>query len=121
MDILDNELVQRYWGHKNCDRAAHNPDLCRAYMAWRVLRAMQEPIRNGERYLFGDGSSWQEKIRIDENEDFSYHPMMLRLPDKFQPAKKACEPQDHVCEKCGLVLQPAPWTHQGSPCNHVAM
>jgi len=58
-----------------------------AYAAYYVLLAMQQPIREGERFLIGNGDSWSEQIAKGMTIELKFHPNYLRLPDKFQPAK----------------------------------
>lgn len=130
MDILNNTLVRKYFRCRehtwlfstecfNCSDSA---------MSYRVISAMQEPIKKGEKYLFWISSchglgakipesyfeEWtcgeeQKRIGVGYIEDNfdSYHPQALRLPDRFQ--KREC-PERITCE-CGMaVLHPDPGT-----------
>lgn len=121
MNILENKLVRKYF-HPEC-----NDDPCYlahshyAMVALQVLRAMQEPIRKGDRrlYIDGMGAMWDGVHPVNLNPD--YHPDYLRLPDKFQMAgKKECKNVGMLtCQDCGseLIHQPAkePFSliHQG--------
>lgn len=82
--MLDNELVQKYFACKDHGQFRHE---C---IANRVLIAMQQPIRKGERYLnlmpngnieegLFSGMIWK-----DASCEQSYHPHFLRLPSAFQ-------------------------------------
>lgn len=88
-DILDNELVKRYFGEGQCQRdltmfclAVKSSDHA-GCIAPRVLRAMQEPIQKGERYLaIQDNAFWV--VECCDPCSVIFHPFMLRLPDRFQ-------------------------------------
>lgn len=108
MNILDNELVRRYfWCNPGCESWESHY----SHMAHRVLLAMQEPIRKGERYLYWSldyPESWVEQTQT--NDDDSFHPLKLRLPDRFQ--KRECEcichntKENHNC--CENMNKPQP-------------
>jgi hypothetical protein len=87
VDILDNELVRKYFGEDN--KFFHED------IAVRVLRAMQEPIRKGERVLefFVEPERWKDAIYVYDGVSLNqFHPMFMRLPDRFQTAeKKECK------------------------------
>lgn len=98
MDIIENELILKYFGteHKGCppDCGGDHDGM----IAFRVLRAMQEPIQKGERYLClaetinerisGSEKAWMECL---ETLEADLHPTYLRLPDRFQPKATGCE------------------------------
>lgn len=92
MNILENELVKKYFA---CDPQAgcfhKESQACEAAKAYGILRAMQEPIKKGERRLYVDGMGavWDGIHPVDINPD--YHPDYLRLPSRFQtPERKKC-------------------------------
>lgn len=86
MDVLDNELVQKYF---KCDNSIGC--LCAQWpvqsMSWHILEAMQEPTNAGDRmlYLNSDtlGGMWIEETIATANVLY-FHPFTLRLPDRFQ-------------------------------------
>jgi hypothetical protein len=63
-------------------------------MAVHILDSMQEPIRNGDSYLWiHDNGTIEKKFydrikQMDIFEKQGYHPSALRFPDRFQ--KKEC-------------------------------
>jgi len=79
--LLENELVQKYFAIDDWDGG------CKRCDAQAVLRAMQEPIRKGDKYLF-----WKlvPEIMTCATEDLetTWHPDYLRLPDRFQTERK---------------------------------
>ena len=90
MNLLDNELVKKYFA---CDVikgpwcgicGTGHPYTC-GRVALRILDSMQQPIKNGERYLraYNDGKV-VECVLSDGSYDL-FHFGDLRLPDKFQP------------------------------------
>lgn len=98
-DIPENELVRKYFDCNGCDSAQSNKEHWRnGHMAERILRAMQEPIKNGDRYLniYSGGIEeciWTNTIVIDE-----LHLDQLRLPDRFQTGQEkfCCDLHRHV-------------------------
>lgn len=85
MNILENELVRKYF--------ADDCTLCQNWpvqgLAWHVLNAMQEPIKNNETYLhIGSDGKVIERINNDGAVDFKIHVSSLRLPDRFQSTDK---------------------------------
>jgi hypothetical protein len=109
MNILENELVRKYFGSGRCESCFGQscvvtgvPDH-HACMSFRVLSAMQEPIREGERYLnLFLPTQWRELILrngpgyvID-----GWHSSCLRLPDRFQKKEIfKCVDPDCPCDK----------------------
>lgn len=99
MNILDNELVRKYFGEGT---AFNSEDHHKKIMAFRVISAMQQPIRKGERYISLDGIV-EMVAEIDMTGSHFY---CLRLPDAFQ--KQECEHaglkrycgKDVYCEEC---------------------
>jgi hypothetical protein len=85
MDVLDNELVKKYFGNiqdwKPGEKVAGV--VTHGCMAQRILMAMQELIRKGEKYLeIRHDSSVAEQIAMY---DWGViHCNLLRLPDRFQ-------------------------------------
>lgn len=112
--LLDNELVRKYFGcdirgvQTLCDH--FNQQNCHKSMSYRVLQAMQQPIRKGERYLVGthkDSDIWRIVEKTWEGTEIKgWHTAYLRLPDVFQ--KQECEHsglkrycgKDVYCEEC---------------------
>ena len=95
MDILDNELVRKYFENE------YPEDRTPATTALRILRAMEEPIKKGERLLdlkpdgYAVESQWKIHIACTE-----FHPGFLRLPDRFQ--KQGCDHDGYLrCVNCG--------------------
>ncbi len=75
MSILNNELVKKYFG----DDANGEWK-----MAYNVLRAMEQPIKKGEKILViqkDGGRIWEYEYPTDVS---VVHPQWLRLPDRFQ-------------------------------------
>ena len=88
MNILDNELVQKYFGDSVPDDYGD--------MAMRILQAMQEPIKKGERSLVFSGNSFYEVEATEDREPYGeFHPQQLRLPSEFQPKD---EKKESCCE-----------------------
>lgn len=87
MTLLDNELVRKYF----CRGLGHFDHMFDSWAAQRILEAMQQPIRKGERYLgyFFNTEEWKVDDAPQNNND-PFHPAMLRLPDAFQKQEKKC-------------------------------
>lgn len=114
MDILDDPLIKKYFWPEWCAHPIHvtaidgplrNPlkvcERCCADAALNVLRAMQEPIKPGERYLcIGASGSVSSPQTFQGADSMDYlHFYSLRLPDAFQ--KKP----DPVEEKIGELAE----------------
>ena len=118
--ILDNELVKKFFGDcehgERSERGSASAWHVRVCMADKVLRAQQEPIREGEFYLWIDGPVDISYVKCsDPTSEDMYHPNMLRLPDKFQKKEIGCShgsilrnPQsgNWYCESCRITLLP---------------
>jgi hypothetical protein len=81
VDPLKNELIVKYFGcvlHETGSRYD-----CEWIMSSKILRAMQEPIRKGERYIYSNGNGdWFEKVA---EEGIPYQQCFVaRLPDAHQ-------------------------------------
>lgn len=96
MNLLEHELVRKYF--KSCcgddgrgnGRGHSGP--CPDFSAV-VLKAMQEPIRYGERYLqiWDDEGHLVEVKNCTIEQAQAWHPNILRLPERFQkPDKCLC-------------------------------
>ena len=87
-DLWDNELVKKYFTGEYG---------VKAYMADTILRAMQEPIREGERYIYVDnlGHMHEEVCELEAENSYPWHPNVLRLPNRFQVEKKECVEELH--------------------------
>lgn len=126
--ILDNELVKKYFG---CKAWGGCPDDEDEHIALRVILAMQEPIKKGDKYLdiqprgVIEQGVFSELIWKDMDCKNAWHPHKLRLPSWF----KTCDHDGYLkCVNCGKSfttghhIQPPPSeccqdkTHQG-PCN----
>jgi hypothetical protein len=88
MNILDHELVKKYFG---CSPELNYPHDCLEFRSKRVLDAMQQPIKKGERYLEVNRMGCEFRIREKECDGniFGVHFYELRLPDAWQG--KECE------------------------------
>lgn len=104
MTLLDNELVLKYFGPKEggivecCEHEINTVgQRIKRDMSYAILRAMQEPIKKGERYL-GRGmlkstENWLEQTNTDGLDycELNFHPYALRLPSRFQKQEKKAE------------------------------
>lgn len=96
MTILDNELVRKYFGCRAVCTEAHfinvGYDEHERCMSFRILAAMQQPIRKGERYLWWFSDKVEEKISDVDSLgcDETAHPHCLRLPDAHQKQDSKC-------------------------------
>lgn len=105
MNILDNELVRKYFGSDhnfNCDCSSWEH---RALLSESLITAMQQPIRKGDRALeyFVSMDKWQEIVwSLTPSE--GYHPVFLRLPDRFQ-GEKECDCPCHTRQGCGICYE----------------
>jgi hypothetical protein len=95
MNILDNELVLKYFKCKcympfDNIRKKHGPNMVDECKALKILTAMQQPIRKGEKYLYigAIGGIVEAEAVADDN---GPHTNMLRLPDEFQKQEKNAE------------------------------
>lgn len=86
MNILDNELVRKYFYEGD-----------HYLMTDRILEAMQQPIKKGDKYLnlFISGEILEH---VSEYAFPAFHSWALRLPDRFQP-------KDEVEEKLKEILR----------------
>lgn len=95
MGILENELVWKYFGtkHTGCPEGCNYDHFDAS--SKRVLDAMQQPIRKGERYLncHAPNDRWAELVSYEDITN--YHPYHLRLPDAHQKQE---------CKYCGAPL-----------------
>lgn len=96
MNILDNDLVLKYFKCKfmMCFDGNHT-DTCEQERSFRILDAMQQPIRKAERYLciqnVKDVTIDEQIIKGDYYVEPSFHPFWIRLPDAFQKQEKDME------------------------------
>lgn len=104
MRLLDNELIHKYFGcdgNYSDDKHVHGQFIpCDAYCAINIFKAMEEPIKNGDRYLFLAMDNWLEN---NAGLYVGFHPRELRLPSQFQKIQE-CEKKESykkcVCEHC---------------------
>lgn len=93
--IMNDQKVLDFFGQGECfdyivkDECHHMT--CRAV---RILRAMEEPIEDGDRYLYYTSDSWKESTA--QCCYFSWHPSCLKLPAKFQ---KSADPVEEKIKK----------------------
>lgn len=105
--LLEHPLIQEYFSCTavNCDRKEIEPHRIKAEecMAYRILKAMCEPIKKGEGYLYWSSKGINEDIAYTGLEDV-HHLNYLRLPDRFQPERELRKSCPHVkrcnCEWC---------------------
>lgn len=130
MDILENELVKKYFG-------CHCPPMANVYgdihqkncspeaTAMRVIQAMQEPIKKDELVLERFCSKEEEWQVMKSPKDFDadIHSAFLLLPPRFQKSEeKKCEHHwlkrsGKDCYKCGTVKCQAQPLHGKMWCN----
>lgn len=96
MNILDNELVLKYFGcttahYRDMKTMKLSPCYC---LSIHVLNAMQQPIRKGERILVIESDDSIRSTSAVRDADH-IHPFDLRLPDAFQKQPHICN-----CEFC---------------------
>lgn len=114
-DILENELVQKYFSCEAHEIQCRNGLDSRDHMAFRVLASMRGPIHKGEKVLRWDvkGPFAEAKfyeIYFEGELGGGFHPYELVLPDRFQAGKKECDChcQHNYCG-CGITCtQPPP-------------
>lgn len=112
-DLLSHPLILKYFGCRAVCTEAHfvnmGYDEHERCMSYRILTAMQESIKDGEKFLLCYFDEKGEKeIYIDEQEapadisrgDFKAR-FIIRLPSRFQPPpeaeeKKCCEWQKYL-------------------------
>lgn len=113
MNILQNELVLKYFRHCQSDvcGCANWTDT----IAGEVIEAMQHPIKKGERYLclqVGTENIYVLKEEVVDRDE-PIHPYYLRLPDAFQ--KQECDHRPE-CRDCGKAFpKPAPTSERTHP------
>lgn len=91
MSIMDNELVQTYFGtvHTGCPNGCSYDHF--EASAKRILEAMHQPINEGERYLFILPNGYVIEETSFGEHTHTVHPDTLRLPDRFQTKKDLVE------------------------------
>lgn len=90
MNLLDNDLVQKYFGceiSKSANVHIHE-GACDSEVALKVLTAMQQPICESDLYLRLNDRYISELLKwtVPDPIDF-FHGFQLRLPNKFQTEK----------------------------------
>lgn len=100
MNLLDNELVQKYFGcHPAHNHAGELGVKCRNEQAMAVLTAMQQPIRESDLYLSLNDRYTSELLKWTVPDPIDlFHGFQLRLPNKFQTEK-------HDKYKCDCRLE----------------
>lgn len=122
MSLLENELIRMYFGFE-CPRSmgCTDPNCYERtiQLAYKVVQAMEEPIKVGEKYLEIDHVSGLcgERVAKYETKGVVFNPWGLRLPSRFQATveKKECCPHGveakliYPCNECIAKLNnPAP-------------
>lgn len=136
MGLLDSPLVRKYFGCDNigCIMLGESIEKFKIFhMAFRVLEAMEQPIKKGDKLLvIGTDSLIYETNAIKDHDGI--HPFDLRLPPRFQPpAKKGCD--HHFKCRCGATFalhdmiiampsdslggKPTPERGEGKPCSDI--
>lgn len=92
--LLENPLVVKYFSSERkayypCNDPVSKMDAAawdKCAMAYRILQAMSEPIKKGEKFLENDNNGgWDERVTaLSEFAERGFHPFFLRLPDQFQ-------------------------------------
>lgn len=105
MNILDNELVRKYFA--GCDHASDSFNsgcLCRLNYAAKILRAMQQPIREGDRMLRVASTGFVDDQTAGGLIDDPLHFEYLRLPDRFQKAEcQICNGEYILFSRVGAI------------------
>lgn len=120
MDILKNELVQKYFGCPYKSPHWHTPT-CEMWDAYRILAAMQEDIGQLVKYLYVERADHIYVTHPTKDADLitGFHPNRLRLPDRFQPES---EKKEHCCVVDICVLSCLEHRHPEPPttpvCEH---
>jgi hypothetical protein len=111
--LLEHLLIQKYF---KPDFKAYYPVMDKTHqmdaeawdrcaMAYRILQAMEEPIKIGDKLLRIIHVERIEEYtaKIDAENGFEHGSIVcLRLPPQFQPEReKKCEPFMVKCESCG--------------------
>lgn len=107
MSILDNEWVRKYFGLRRQEFACcPNAMAGCGCMALRVLAAMEQPIKKGERYLHlsSDGEVIERVNEYPDIVEYAIHVSSLRLPDRFQEKKCEHDKFKHRCCGCDEVI-----------------
>lgn len=109
--ILDDVLVRKYFGCEVevCEKlhtVDHDWLNC---LSRKVISAMEEPIRNGDKTLcLWSGTQIEELKTMYSDIPDRFHPRYLRLPSKFQEAgKKYVEIDDHGHCRCRIPVDPS--------------
>jgi hypothetical protein len=93
--VLDNPLIRRYFDGQGMLSVEGSFER-RWEIAYKVLMAMTEPIKDDDRCLWLMKDDWVE-TSWGGPEHTSFHPVWLRLPDAHQP-KKECPCQNPYCK-----------------------
>lgn len=113
MSLLENPLIRKYfwpqdWELTPCDDPRQ---FCvNDYVAGRILKAMEEPIKKGELTL-SLATTDDDKVVANTTWDCNdgFHPYLLRLPDRFQAVeKKGCQHEVIECVNCAKPFPQSP-------------
>lgn len=102
--ILDNELVKRYFSAPNdTPWVSDFPYPEKEFMALRVLKAMEEPVKEGELYLaISEYGKVKGPQAFTSSDNWKFHCQWLRLPDSFQKSREKENVSDYQlkCDNC---------------------
>lgn len=88
--LLEQPLIKKYFGSGECPEGKAACVGVHRCMAYRILKAMQEPIKPGEKYIEVSMGNLELKKWKESTASFEYFcPQVIRLPDKHQP--RCCE------------------------------
>ncbi len=101
MNIFENDLIRKYFG---MDFRPEEMDTLSAQqqMAYGIVQAAQDPIKEGELYLYCSidyPGEWVVQKQVTTTTEF--HPFKLRLPERFQ--KQECV-HYVTCDGCHLPI-----------------
>lgn len=104
MDILQNELVRKYFICPLPDGYVETPMRRCMCLPEHIIEAMQQPIAKGDKVLGYTLVSWGViEVRDDTYiGNMQYHPSLLRLPDRWQKKNKCvykCHDKECNCSK----------------------
>lgn len=117
MNLLDNPLVRKYFGRGSYEE--YSPEGYPRSVEWisyAVLRAMQEPVKEGELYLaIGEYGKVTGPIAFTSSDNWKFHCQWLRLPDRFQPSFE-CPLHGLDRDESLCTCKPAPDPEAKGPC-----
>lgn len=101
MDLLEHPLIKAYFVENHL---GHKDGMCDDLVALRIIQAMQQPIKKGERYLMHRQIPDMFGETTFDGEDIynvaGFHPFALRLPDRFQVTEELKPEPQKCCVAC---------------------